>query len=95
LTWTSPKVWLTVDPAGATVSVGVADAGTARAVNFVYSSPAAPGSYSTPTTFAAGLALPTLAAQQKCLITLRRDPTGAAVANPESNVLNVQGTSPL
>lgn len=95
LTWTSPKAWLGVDLGGATVSMGVADAGTARALTFGYNNPAAPGAYTTPTDFASGLALPTLAAQQKCLVTLRRDPTGAAVAYPENNILYVRGTSPI
>jgi hypothetical protein len=97
LTWTSPKLWLGVDLRGASVSVGLADGGVARALSYgyTYHSPAAPGSYTTPTDYAGGLSLPTLAALQKCLVTLRRDPTSAGVAYPENNALYVRGTSPI
>lgn len=96
LTWTTPSAWFTIDTGGATVALAVAD-GTARAADYTYSistADAAALTYSTPTTYTVGLALPTLAAGEKCLLVIRRTLSGAAAAYPENNILNVRGTSP-
>jgi hypothetical protein len=94
-TWTSPKAWLVLDTGGAAVAIAVADSGTARALDFVYSVDPAGLSYSTPTDSAGGLSLPSLAAGQKCLIGVRRTLTGASVDYPDNNTLMVSGTSPV
>lgn len=78
-----------VDPGGVTVSLAVADGGVARAGSYNYGSPSVPGSFSTPTTYAAGVALPSLTAGQKCLICIKRDPSTGAAAWPETNWLTV------
>lgn len=94
LTRTSPKAWLALDTGGAAVAIAVADAGTARSLGHVYSVSASGLSYSTPTTLATGLALPTLAPDQKCLIGIRRTLAGASVDYPDNNTLHVEGDSP-
>ena len=95
LTFTSPKLWLVLDSRGAAVAVAIAD-GIARAGTYEYPAIAASGlTYSTPTSQASGLALPTLAAGQKCLIAVRRILTSATTAYPETNRLSIAGSSPL
>lgn len=95
LTYTSPVMWLSAASGGATVALAVAD-GTARALSYAYPSIDPTGlTYSTPTLQSAGIALPTLAAGQKCLVAIRRILSGATVLKPESNVLRVSGTSPI
>lgn len=96
LTLTSPKVWLSVDTKGAALALAVADGGIARAESYDFPSINPSGlSYSTPTTQTSGLALPTLAATQRCLIAVRRTLTGATTAYPENNRINLAGTSPI
>lgn len=96
LTLTSPKAWLTVDTKGATLALAVADGVARNSANYAYPSidPAAL-TYSTPTSQSSGLALPTLPAGQECLIAVRRTLTSATTAYPESNRINIAGTSPL
>lgn len=95
LTLSGVKAWLSVDSRGATVAIAVAD-GTARALAYSYDNVVASSlTYSTPTTQASGLALPSLGPGQKCLLAIRRTLTGASPASPETNRLNVSGTSPL
>ncbi len=95
LTLTSPKFWFGVDPVGVTVAAAVADGGVARPLSYSYSLVALPGGFTTPTDSGTGLALPTLAAQQKCCVVIRRDTNGASAAYPERNSFTVQGTSPI
>lgn len=92
---TSGKAWLSLDTGGAAVAIAVAD-GTARSEPSAYA-PLDPAglTYSTPTTQATGLTLPTLVPGQKVLLAIRRTLTGATAASPETNRLNVAGTSPL
>lgn len=95
LTWTTPKAWLQLDPGGAAVALSVADA-TPRATSYLYAGiTIATLAYSTPTTLATGLALPTLGPAQRCLLAIRRTLTGATAIYPESNSLIVEGDSPL
>lgn len=95
VTLSGVTAWLTLDPTGAAVALAVAD-GTARAIGHnSYSVNAAALTYSTPTTQSGGLALPNLAANEKCLLALRRVLSGAGQAWPENNVLNIGGTRPL
>lgn len=81
------KVWLTLDTAGAAVTVAVADP-VARAGSFTYAITASALTYSAPTTKLTGLNVPALAAGEKCLLALRRVLTGATAASPETNRLN-------
>ncbi len=95
LTLSSVVAWLMVDPAGATLSLAVAD-GTARAEGYGYPVISAAGlTYSTPTSAGAGMALPNLGPHQKCLIALRRTFAGATTAFPEVNSVAVNGLSPI
>jgi hypothetical protein len=95
LTWTSPVAYLSIDTAGAAYAISVADTGTARDLSYVYSEDPTALTYSTPTTYSGGLALPTLAAGQKCLVAIRRTLSGASPApSGENNILNVDGDSP-
>jgi hypothetical protein len=94
LTWTSPVAWLGIDTGGAAVAISVADTGTARDLSYGYSIDPTTLTYSTPTTYSGGLALPTLAAGEKCLVAIRRTLTGAAPDSPDNNTLFVRGTSP-
>lgn len=89
-TLTTSRTYLSIDAGGASVTLAVAD-GTARDSSYGYA-PVAPSSWSAPTSYAAGLALPDLAAGKKCLIAIRRDPAGAAVAYPERNSVLVTST---
>ena len=85
------RAYLRLDPAGVACSMTIAD-GTARAESYSYGTPTPPGSWSTPTTYAAGLAVPTtgsLAAGQKVLVAIKRDPTTGSAADVESNALIV------
>jgi len=91
-TLTAQRAYLAIDAGGAAVSIAVADAGTARDATYAYGSPTTPVSWSSPTSYAAGLALPDLAAGKKCLVAIKRDPVGAAVAYPERNSLLVTST---
>jgi hypothetical protein len=95
LTYTSPVVWLSIDTGGAAVAIAVADTGTARDMSYSYDGidPTAL-TYSTPTTETGGLALPTLAAGQKCLVAIRRTLVGAVEDDRDNNTLNVAGDSP-
>lgn len=69
------RLWIVADPTGGGFAVAVLDA-VARATGYSYSGIApASGSYSSPTTSATGLVLPTLAAGTKCLVAVRRDVT--------------------
>ena len=84
LTMPAAALWTSPVAGCGTYAVAVAD-GTARALGYVYALPAPSGlSYSTPTTQASGLALPALAAGQKCLVALKWDLTGATVSWPSS-----------
>jgi hypothetical protein len=94
LTWTSPVAWLGIDTGGAAVAIAVADTGTARDLSYVYSEDPTALTYSTPTTYSGGLALPTLAAGQKCLVAIRRTLSGASPDSPDNNTLYVRGSSP-
>ena len=90
-TLASLRAYLRLDSGGVTCSLAVAD-GTARAESYSYSTPTAPTSWATPTTYAAGLSIPTagsLAAGQKILIAIKRDPTTGSAAAVESNALIV------
>ena len=93
-TLSAQRVSLGIDPGGCAVSVAVAD-GTARASGYTYGTPAIPGSWSMPTTYAACLALPDLAAGRKCLVAIRRDSAGASPAYPENNRLIIQSTGSI
>lgn len=94
LSWSAGKAWLLYDLNGATITMGVADGGTARATTYDYGTVTLP-TFSGPSDYASGLTLPTLAPNQKCLLVIKRDTTGASVTLPERNVLVVQGTSPI
>jgi hypothetical protein len=63
-------------------------------MSYVYSEDPTALTYSTPTTYSGGLALPTLTAGQKCLIAIRRTLTGASADNSDNNTLYVRGSSP-
>lgn len=91
--YTAQKAFMAIDPAGCAVSIGVAE-GTARAGGYSYS-PSLPGSWSTATTYAAGLTLPDLAAGQKCLLAVKRDSAAATEAYPENNSLIVQSSGSI
>jgi hypothetical protein len=95
LTWTSPVAYLSIDTGGAAYAIAVADTGIARDMSYSYSEDPTALTYSTPTTEVGGLALPTLAAGQKCLVAIRRTLSGASPApSGENNILNVDGDSP-
>jgi len=88
-TLSSLRAFLRLDPAGVACSMAIAD-GTARAESYAYPTPTPPGSWSAPTTYAAGLAIPTsggLANGYKVLIAIKRDPTTGSAADVESNSL--------
>lgn len=83
------RVYLRLDSGGVACTIAVAD-GTSRAESYAYPTPTPPGSWSAPTTYAAGLAIPTsggLASGNKVLIAIKRDPTTGSAADVESNVL--------
>ncbi|MBP8882362.1 MAG: hypothetical protein KBF43_09045 [Dermatophilaceae bacterium] len=84
LTLPAGSLW-TVPVAGCgTYAVALADA-MARALGYLYTLPNPAGlTYSTPTSQAGGLAMPALAASQKCLIAIKWDLTAAAVSWPSS-----------
>lgn len=82
------KVWLTLDPAGAAVTLAVADP-AAQAGSYVYVIDPTSLTYTAPTSKVTGLDAPALLAGQKCLFTLRRVLAGAAAVSPETNRLNV------
>lgn len=96
MTVSAMKLFVAVtDVGGGAYAVAVAD-GVARAGSYGYTPPAGSGlTYTTATTAAAGLALPTLTAGQKCLICVRRDLTAAAQAWPETNGIGVGYTAPV
>jgi len=91
-TITAQRAWLAVDPAGCTVNLAVADA-TPRAGSYTYT-PVAPTFGAVPSDYASGLTLADLAAGQKLLLAVRRDPTGASVASPEVNALTIRCSAP-
>lgn len=95
LTFSAGKAWLTLDTDGAAVALAVGDGGVARASSYEYAVTPSSLTYSTPTSQSAGLTLPSLGPGQKCLVAIRRTLTGASPAYPETNRLNVAGTSPL
>lgn len=83
------RAYLRLDSAGVACTMAVAD-GTARAESYSYGTPTPPGTWSSPTTYAAGLAIPTsggLTNGNKVLIAIKRDPTTGSAADVESNVL--------
>lgn len=94
-TLTAQRAYLSIDSGGAAVSIAVADSGLARDVGYDYgTSPTPPGSWASPTSYATGLTVPDMATGKKCLLAIRRDPTGAAVAYPERNSLLLTSTGP-
>jgi hypothetical protein len=94
LTWSSPRLWLALDPSGVAVAVAVASA-SALASGAPWPAVTVSGlTYSAPTTYASGLTLPNLAPGQRALIAVRRTLTGSPVTG-ESNRLIARGTSPI
>ena len=89
-TLTGAKVWLDVDTRGVAVAIAVPDA-TARSQSYDWAWTPGSYTYSTPTSSAAGLTIPTLAPGNKTLIALRRVTSGGTTANPEVNVLRHDG----
>lgn len=89
-TLTGGKVWLGVDSSGVSVAMSVPDA-TARAQSYDWPVTPSALSYSTPTSSATGLTIPTLAPGTKTLVVWRRTSSGTAV-DPERNVLRHDGT---
>lgn len=83
------RAYLRLDAGGVACSIAMADS-TARAEGYAYPAPTVPTTWVTPTTYAAGLALPvSLATATKVLLAVKRDPTTGAAASPETNVLIV------
>ena len=92
-THTGVRVFLVLD-AAATYAAAVSD-GTARDWRYVYPTASPPASgWAAPTTYAAGLALPDLAAGQKVQICVRCNPTTGTVAYPARPALICQSTGP-
>ena len=91
-TWSSGKLWITPDPHGGQLSVALADP-AAQGLMYSWATFPTPAAYSAPASAATGISLPTLAPQTKCLIAVRRNLVGATAAYPESNRLNVSGSS--
>lgn len=95
LTLSSVKAWCYSDPKGGSFAIALASA-SAIANGAAWPNVNDAGlTYSTPTTQAAGLALPTLAAGNKALLVIRRSLATGTTAYPESNRLYVGGTSPI
>lgn len=92
-TQTAARAWLSIDSAGCVVNLAVAD-NTPRAASYSYSAttPTFPGT--PPSSYATGVTLTDLPTGQKLLLAVRRDPTGATAASPETNALVVQCQGP-
>lgn len=92
-TLTAPKVWLTSDPSGVIASIAVPSS-TAAPLGSVWSGDPASLTFSTPSSYAVGIAAPTLAPQTCFTIVMKRSPFGVPVIRMgvESNVLHIDGT---
>lgn len=96
LTLTAPVIWIDSNTASADTTVAIAIGssavnGTETAVANENTAPSGP-TFSTPTSFGAGLALGDLAAGAHKAVWIRRTVTaGAAAANNDAYVLKVQG----
>ena len=98
-TLSAVKAWVTLDSGGGTFAIALGDATPRAEADGIWSGDGLPDpaglTYSSPTTKAAGLTLPNIAAHYKVLLALRRNLASATPDNSETNRLNIAGTSPL
>lgn len=96
LTYTSPKVWISSNTTSAddTIEIALAGEGINNTIETIANESTAPvgESFSAPTTFAGGLALPNLAAGQAHGLWIKRIVSAAAqAANANPYTLSIQG----